>query len=272
MPASTETEVQDTHVKFSCTVKYLDTFIDSVASFRDEGKLVFTGDNIYTKVADPANVGMCIAKIKGQALNSLQVKGDDQIIAALRFEKILDCLSGISGTSDVEVTWPVMSSGTRLVRLDIIDEDIQFEINTLDTGSVADIPDIDPLSHKSRVTVDGSKLKKTVGHAKKMVSQDDAGIYFETFGETLQVSTSDKSSGSFKKQFHNHDPSVDQDLGEHQTTISVDYLDDIKNILSEGSAVTVHVKQDNPVRFDVNLDDNGDAKVIYIIAPRLSDG
>lgn len=269
MSKTNETEVADEHVNFSCTVKYLDTFISSVSAFRDEGKLMFKSDNVFTKVSDPANVGMCVSKIEGRALNSLSINGADQLIAGLNFERILDCLSGVSGTSDVEITWPVIGGGTKMIRLDVVDEDLQFEINTIDTNSVADIPDVDPLSHKSRVVVDGTKLKKTIGHADKMVSVDDEGIYFETYGETLQVRTTDKTSGNFKRQFHNHDPSVEEDLGEHETAISIQYLKDIKNILAKGDSVTVHVKDDHPIRFDIDLDDGGDAQVTYVIAPRL---
>jgi len=269
MTAIDETEVEDEHVQFSCTTDYLDTFIDSVSSFRDEGKLVFTEDNIYTKVSDPANVGMCIAKIQGQALNSLNIYGDDQVTAGLNFEKVLDCLSGVSSTSDIEVTWPVTSGGNRLMRLDVIDEDLQFEINTIDTNSVADIPDIDPLSHKSRITVDGTNLKKAIDNADKMVGKDDSGVHLETSDEKMELSSADKTSGKFTKQFYNNDPSVDEEFEQHETIISIAYLKDIKHILAEGDAVTVHIKDDHPVRFDVSLDNNGDAKVIYIIAPRL---
>jgi len=256
-------------VQFSCTVNYLETFLDSVDAFRDEGELVFTSDTIYTKVNDPANVGMCVSKIEGQALNSLELQNTDQLNAGLRFDNILDCISSVGGSNDIEVTWPVSSGGTRMIRLDIIDEDMQFELNTLNTGTVPNMPQAEPLSHKSQVEVGGSKLKKTIQHAQNVISKDNTGITIETFGETLQISSTEKTSGQFRKQFHNNDPSVDADLGEHKTSISVDYLDDIKNIFGKGDVVTVHVKQDNPVRFDIDLDDAGDAQVIYIIAPRL---
>ena len=266
-----ETEVEDTHVQFTCTVKYLSTFIDSVNSFREEGKLVFDGDNIYTKVADPANVGMCISRIKGQALNSLEVVGTDELTVGVKFDRILNCLSGVSSTSDVEVTWPVSASSTHLMRLDVIDHDLQFEISTLNPDTVPDIPSSDPLSYTSRVQVDGTELKKTVNHAGKMAGQEENAVIIETFDETLQVSATDKTAGNFKKQFHNHDPSVDQGLGQHEVKVSLDYLDDIKSLFSEGDVVTIHIKDSHPVRFDIDLDDNGDAQVIYIIAPRLED-
>lgn len=266
----TETEIQDKHVQFSCTTKYLSSFIDSVDKLRDEGKLVFTDSKIYTKVADPANVGMCVSQIKGQALNSLDVVGTDEITIGAKFEKIQDCISGISSTSDLEVTWPVSpSSGANFMRINAIDEDLQFEISTLDPSTVPEMPNADPLSHSTQIKVDGSELKGTVGHAEKMISAEDDGISLETFDDVFQISASDKTSGNFKKQFHSTSPSSDVDLGEHQTYISVKYLDTISKVFGKCDVVTVHIKEDHPVRFDINLDDNGDAKVIYVIAPRL---
>lgn len=263
------TEVESEHVQFTCTVKYLDTFIESVQSFRDEGKLIFTDEKVFTKVADPANVGMCVSRIRGEALNKLEVNGTDKIEVGMMFEKVRDCISGVPGTSDIEVTYPVSSTGNRLIRLDIIDKDLQFEVSTLEPSTVPDIPDVDPLSHRSQVVVDGSEMKKTISHADKMVDQDDNGILFETYGETLQIASTDKTAGNFKKQFHNHDPSVDESLGEHKTHISIAYLQDIKKVFGKGEQVVVHVKNEHPVRFDIDLDSNGDAKVVYVIAPRL---
>jgi hypothetical protein len=223
-------------------------------------------------VNDPANVGMCIARIKGQALNSLELNNADEIEIGVEYDRMLDCLSTVKSTSDVNVVWPVGSGGTRLMRLDVLDEDVQFEVPTVNPDNVPSIPNVDPLTHKSQVRVGGSELKKTVQRADTMTSNAGRGIEFATYDQTLRISTSDKTAGNFKKEFHNHDPSVDDGLGEHVTNISIDYLKDIKTIFTEGEAVTIHVKEDNPVRFDITLDEAGEAQVVYIIAPRLETG
>jgi DNA polymerase III sliding clamp (beta) subunit (PCNA family) len=269
MSSLADTELAEEHVRFSCTTSYLETFIEAVESFRDEGRLTFTDDNVFSKVNDPANVGMCIARIKGQALNALEVNGSDQIEIGVNYERVTDCLSTVSSTSDIEVTWPVTSGAGNLMRLDVIDDDVEFEIPTLDPDSVPAIPNVDPLTHRSQVRVGGSELKKTVQRADTMTGSSGRGINFGTYEQTLRISCTDKTEGNFKKEFHNHDPSVDEGLGEHNTSISIDYLNDIKNIFTKGEIVTVHVKEDNPVRFDIELDDAGDAEVVYIIAPRL---
>ena len=269
MPRLSESKVADVNVKFSCTVGYFDTFIESVQSFRDEGKLLLTDDRIFTEVADPANVGICISKIEDEALNGLSLEGTDQIEIGLNFTRIRDCLSGVSSTSDLKVTWPVTSGGSNMMRMDIVDDDLQFEITTLDPDVVQDIRNMDKLSHKNQIVVDGSELKKTINHANKMVDQDDIGISFETKSDMLQVRSTDKTAGNFAKQFYNNDPSVDDEFEEHQTFISIQYLEDIKSVFSQAESVTIHVKDDHPIRFDVDLDTNSNAQIIYIIAPRL---
>jgi DNA polymerase III sliding clamp (beta) subunit (PCNA family) len=269
MPRLSESEVADVNVKFSCTVGYFDTFIQSIESFRDEGKLLITDNKIFTEVADPANVGLCISKIEGEALNGLSLEGTDEIKIGLNFNRVRDCLSGASSTSDLKVTWPVTSGGANMMRLDIVDDNSYFEITTLDPDVVQDIQNMDALSHKNQIVVDGSELKKAISNANRMIDQDDNGVLFEVKDEMLKMVSKDKTAGNFYKQFHNNDPSVDDTFEEHQTLISIQYLEDIKSVFSQAESVTIHIKDDNPIRFDVDLDTNGNAQIIYIIAPRL---
>lgn len=269
MSPSKTTEAEEQHVQFSTNVGYFDKYLEALEAFRDEGIVVFTDSRIFSKVVDPANVAMCVSKIEGQALNSLKLQSSEQMKAGLRFEKIRDCLSGTSNTSELEVTWPVTSTGKRMIRLDIIDEDIQFEVSALDPDAVPDIPQKDPLSHSTRIVVDGTDFKKTINHADKIADDDSGSLIFETFDGVFQLRASDKVEGRFVKKFHQSGPSEDGGLGEHKTEISMDFLDDIAKLTGRGDEVTVHIKDRHPVRLDIDLDDKGDAQVVYLIAPRI---
>jgi DNA polymerase III sliding clamp (beta) subunit (PCNA family) len=269
MPKLNESEVGDVNVKFSCTVGYFDTFIESIESFRDEGKLLITDDRIFTEVADPSNVGLCVSKIENEALNGLSLEGTDEIEIGLNFSKIRDCLSGASSTSDLKVTWPLKDGGANMMRLDIVDDDFQYEVITLDPDVVQDIRNMDTLSHKNQIVVDGTELKKTITNADRMIDQDNYGVSFGLENDMLKIESKDKATGNFYKQFYNNDPSVDDTFEEHQTFISIQYLEDIKSVFSQAESVTIHVKDDHPIRFDVDLDTNGNAQIIYIIAPRI---
>lgn len=272
MTGAKKTEVEEEHVKFSTNVGYFDKYIEALECFRDEGIVVFDSDKIFSKVVDTANVSMCVSRIQGQALNSLNIEGNDQMRTGLRFERIRDCLKGTSNNSELEVTWPVNSGGSLLIRLDIIDEDLQFELSTLDPDSVPQIPQKDPLSHSTRVVVDGKDMKQAIKHAEKIATANGGSVVFETYDGIFQLRASDKVEGHFSKQFHQSGPTDGGGLGEHQTEIALSYLDDINQVFGRGDEITVHIKEKNPVRFDVDLDDNGDAQVIYLIAPRLDDG
>lgn len=269
MSSEPTTEIEEEHVQFSTNVGYFDKYLEALESFRDEGVVVFSDSRIFSKVVDPANVAMCVSKIEGQALNSLNLTASDSIRAGLRFERIRDCLKGTSNNSELEVTYPVVAGGARMIKLDVIDEDLQFEISALDPESVPSIPQKDPLSHSTRVVVSGKDLKKAIGHAGKIASDDGGSIILETYEGVFQLRASDKVDGRFSKQFHQSGPDDNGGLGEHQTEIALSYMSDISKLIGRGDEVTVHIKDTNPVRFDVDLDDKGDAQVVYLIAPRI---
>lgn len=268
MASNQETEPREEHVRISTNVGYFSNYIEALERLRDEGKLIFKDGRIFSKVADPANVSMCVSKIEGQALNSFHLENCDSIKAGVKFERVSDCLTGVKNSSELEVTWPVTNGSTNYIRLDAIDEDLQFEISGVALDTIPKSPQSDPLSHPTRIIVGGSDLKKAISNADKMADTDDASVYLETLGDAFQLRTSDKVEGNFKKQFYQSGPAEGKDLGQHKTEISMERIKEISKSLGSGDEVTAHIKDNHPIRFDVKLDDNGDAQVIYIIAPR----
>jgi len=266
-----QTEAEQDHVVVSTTVNYLDNYIEAIDALRDEAVLIFREDEVMSKVVGPATVGMCVSRIKGQALNRLDLEGSDEFRLGIECDEILDCLSGVSSTSELRLTYPVSSGGGYMVRLEIIDEDITFELPVLDPDTIPEMTDLGVISHKTRVIVGGSDFKKTIDHAGKVTDKDNPPVMLETFDNTFQVRTNDKVDGSFTKQFHQSGPSEDEKLGEHSTEIGLTYLKSIKKQVGRGEKLTVHIEDSQPVRLDVNLDEEGDAQVVYVIAPRVAE-
>lgn len=264
-----ESEVAEENVVFSTNVGYFDNYMEALEAFREEGTVVFRNGELFSKVTDPANVAMCVSKIKGRALNGFNLSGTDELEAGIRFDRVRECLKGVSNTSELIVTWPVSRGGTQLIQLDVVDEDLQFEITTVDPDAIPDIPQQDALTHNTRVVVGGSQLKKSITHAGKISQKDGGSIMFETYEGVLQLRTSDKVDGNFKKQFHQSGPSNGDGLEQHKSEISLQYMDSVRTLFGRGDEVTIHIADDKPVRFDVNLDDSGDAQVMYLIAPRI---
>lgn len=259
-----------TKVEFATEVGYLRKFIDALSALRDEGMLAFRGNDVFSKVSDGANVAMGVSRIRGQALNSFSLVNGDSLQVGIDFESFSDKLSGASSTSEVEIEYPVYTGENPRLKIFVIDEDITFKIPTLDPSSVPDIPQNDPLSHPTRVVADGTDLKKSIENAKKVADPDSPSATFKTKSDRFIISSYDKVNGSFDKVFRQSGPSESgTSLSEHQTEISLGYLEDIKKIIGSADEVRAHIKNDHPIRFDVDLDDAGDAQIIYIIAPRL---
>ena len=268
---SLEGEPEENHVKFSTDVGYFDKFLEALEPLHGEGILVFTDEAVYCKVADPANVAMCVSKLEGQSLNSLRVEGGDSIQAGVEFDELRNYLKGVSNNSELEVTWPVLVDGRRYMRINIIDEDLQFDTTCIDTDSIRDPPDTDMISPPVRIVMSGKELKQAIKHADKVIGSEGNGVKFITRGDRLIVRTQDKVNGRFSKTFHQSGPSDEGNLGENSTIVSMDYLGDIKNVIGRASELTFYMNDDYPVRLDIELDNAGDAKIKYVIAPRLED-
>lgn len=262
-------ETDQPFVEFSTDVGYFDQFLGGLESVREEGKLFANDDIVYSKVVDPANAMMCVARIKGRALNGLKVENGDSVTMGLNFEKMQSLFKGILKNSEMVFRFPIEDQGKNNAQLDIVDEDIEFNKATLNPDTVPDAPQDDPLKHTTRVVVSGSDLKKAITHSEKMLDVEQGSILFGTRDDVFYVKTSDKVEGSFEKEFHQSGPSEGDGLGNHETEISFAFMDNIKKALGGSDEVTVHIKDTHPIRFDVDLDDEGDAQIVYLIAPRV---
>lgn len=251
--------------EFSTDVGYFRQFLDALNSTREEGELTITEDAVYSEVVDPSNVMMCVARIQGKALNGLKVNGSDSVTMGANYEKISSLFSGISKNSELVFSYPVKESGRLDAKLDIVDEDIVFTTSTIDSDMVPDPPKDDPLAHPTQIKIEGSKIKDAIKHADKMSNVDKGAVEFGVDGDTFFIKTEDQVEGSFIKRF----PQTEKNLGDMSTKISLGLLNNIKKSLGSSERVTIHIKGDNPIRFDADLDDEGNAQIVYLIAPRI---
>jgi hypothetical protein len=212
---------------------------------------------------------MCIARVKGQALNSLSLKNTDKIEVGVDFGKMREMLKSVSNTSELRVTYPIGRGAQRMFRLEVVEENLEFDLPALDPQAVPEPAPNDPLSHSTQVVLSGSELKTAIKHAQKIPGSESYAITFSTEDGTFKLKTDDKVDGRFSKEFNQSGPSEGPDLPAHSTIVSLNCMEEIDKVLGRGKEVTVHIKDDHPVRFDVELDNTGDATVLYIIAPRV---
>lgn len=264
-------EDKDWDVQFQTTVGYFTDFLDALDAFRDEGQLIATDDAVFSDVVDPSNVGLAKSKVTGKAFDSFEHKSEDQTVVGVNFERTKDFLKNTGTSSTVTVTYPVMEGSQNYMHLDILDEDLQFNVPLVDKDAVPEAPQKEPISCETRVTIDGSSFKKVIRHCKKVESEQNSSVELETYGNVFKVSSVDKVKGSVEKEFNAGGPNSSETLPELETSIAMGYLDDIKNIVGSSESVTIHIDTDYPLRLDVDIDDGGDAKIIYVIAPRLDE-
>lgn len=257
--------------KFATDVGYLDKYLQAVESFRDEGIIMIRESGIFSKVVDPSESSMCVSKIQSTALNHVEVNDSDTVDIGLDFTRARDMLKSVSSTSEVEVDYPVNQKGTHKVRFSIPDEDLTLAINAIDTDHVPGIPDNKPLSHKTRIVVSGKELSKAFKHLGKVYDKDEGGVKFYTDSDKFVIESSDIVDGEVKKTFYASESAGSSDLGEHSVSIGWGFIDDIEKTIGKSSEVEIHIANDKPIRFDLSLDEAGDAKIIYLIAPRLDD-
>ena len=258
-------------VQFETQKGYLDSFINAISAFREEGQVIATDDSIFSDVVDPSNVGMCKSKISGKGLSTYNTKFEGQSIIGVNFEDWSDRLSGIPSSSNVIITYPVVQDGgSMMMNIDAIDEDLEMNLPLINKDSVPQAPQKDPISSDTKIKVTGSKFKKAIKHCTKVESDQNKAVHFRVGGSALEIYSGDKVKGTVSKKFHSSGPEDIESIEvEKETMISMDYLDDLKSVIPSKQDITIHIDDEYPIRIDFNIDDNGDAKVIYVIAPRL---
>lgn len=255
--------------EFSTDKAYLDNYIQALEAYRDEGIIKMTDDAIYSKVNEASNAAMCVSRIKGSALTNLNIESDDPVEIGVSFEKISNMLSGIPATSEIDITANWTDGSKMYLVVEVLEEDLRMEIPLINKDHVPKIPKQDPIKHQTRIIVSGSDLKKALSHLDKVYDKDEGAIILRTEGNEFVMESSDKVEGSVKKTFRQSGPASDGGMGEHQTKISWGFMKDIKKTIGKAEEVEIHIKDNNPIRLDLSLDDVGDAKIIYLIAPRL---
>lgn len=262
-------ETDDYDVQFETDIAYASEYFEALSAMRDEGVLIVSDSSVYTKIQDPANVALAISKIEEEGLVSLEKRSDGLSKAGVNFERLNELFQGTNSTSPVILTFPVKRGSANTMHIDVVDEDIEFYYPLIDTGSVPQPPDMEPIACETQVSVPGTDLKSAINHCTKVESEQNTAVVFSTHSNKFTVSSEDQVKGSVEKTFTASGPASEVDLGDKKTTISLDYLNDVKQTLGASDDVTVHLDNDYPVRLDVVLDNEGNVKIIYVISPRI---
>lgn len=273
MKSSDDFEESEYDIQYETEVEYIVDYFEALDAIDtiEDGVVASDGEKVFTKIRDAANVALVVSKMGNKAFAAINHTADGLTKIGISFERVLDFFSGTSSKSSVVMTYPVTKDemGGNYLHIDILDEDVQFYCPLLDVGSVSDIPDMDMISCSTRLDIPGKELKKTIKHCKKVETDKNKEVVFRTDDDKLIISSEDPTEGSVDKKFHAAGPSSEANLGQKETSVSLEYLKDIKDVIGSADEVTIHIDQEYPVRIDVPIGGGSGAKIIYVIAPRI---
>ncbi len=236
----------------------LKSSVDTVSVLVDECKVRLDEDGLSIKAVDPANVGMVELDIPAGSFESYEA--DDELLGLnlVRFEDIV----GMANKGDtVEME---LDEETRKLTIRI--DGLRYTLSLIDPDSIHQEPNVPDLDLPGDITVAGAELRRGVkaagmvsDHMAFGVSGDDETFYMRAEGDTDDVRVD-----------LGEDDVIELETGGEnaESLFSLDYLDSMAKAIPKDAAVAVEVGDDYPVKMNFDVA-GGDAKVTYLLAPRI---
>jgi proliferating cell nuclear antigen len=227
----------------------LATFVRLIRALVPECRLMITADGLNTMAVDAANVAMVSVRLPKDAFEQYGVQGDELGMDVTKWKAALD----ICENSPIEI-------GQEKDKIVIRDGCYTYTHAPLDPSTVRKRPNMPNLSLAATTEVDAKELFEAV----KAMGVVGEKVRFTMKGVVLEISAegdTDKLVKEIEPKGGRADPS-----GMATALFSLDYLADIARAVKDAGTVTIHMKTDNPVRFDCDIDQ---IEVSYLLAPRL---
>lgn len=244
----------DYHAKINRT--RLVEYLDAVGAIVDEARLEITDDRWLIEATDPANVAAGIFEIPKSEFGGYRLAGSD-IEIGLHIGGVQEALEKLP---EVEI-----------IHVGINRKDEQFELATGGYSHSAGYIDPDKIRDWSRglddydsVTVDvhSGGFADAIEYLASL--QDKLSISYTSNDSELWLETSDGiKSGSVYLDIQSS-----PEGGDAASLYSKDYLNDISKALPDDRDVTLDWGTETPLRISYDL---GDAKIEFIVAPRVGE-
>jgi proliferating cell nuclear antigen len=224
----------------------LATFVNLIRALVPECRLIITSDGLNTMAVDAANVAMVSVRLPKDAFEEFKTQPDELGMDVTKWKSALD----ICKNSPIEIE----QKDSKVV---IRDGHYTYTHAPLDPSTVRKRPNMPTLSLAATTEVDAKELLGAI----KAMGVVGEKIRFTMKGVVLEVSAEGDTDKLVKEIQSNGGKG-----GTATALFSLDYLTDIAKAIKDSGTVTVHMKTDNPVRFDCDIDQ---MEVSYLLAPRL---
>lgn len=247
---------------FAATIdpRALETALKPVSALVDECKIQINGDGVGVTAVDPANVGMVDLQIPATVFESFEAQ---EHTIGVPLDRFLDILELFAKEDDSPLAHIMLDEETRQLRLEC--GGLNYTLSLTDPDAIRQEPEIPDLDLTAEIKFPGHAFSRAI-NACDMVAEhlhlgttSDNEFYVKAKGDTDSVDVGMEA-----------DDVLSFEGDEADSLFSVDYLRDMEAPIPGDIPVTLGIGSDFPALINFALID-GEAKVQYVLAPRITD-
>ena len=231
--------------------------VNVVSTLVDEVKFSVTSEGLVLRAVDPAHIAMVDMSISKDAFEEFKA---DETEIGIDIDKLSQFLKLARGDDVID-----LKHDEDKRRLNIVVGDITRRMSLIDTTGMSD-PKVPNLELPAKLTVNVDDLVQGI-KASETVSDHIALIATpESFEMTCEGDMDQVNWRKAKKDMESLEtPSSVRSL------FPLEYFSNMLKAVPSGSAVTMHLGNDYPVRVEFKIA-NGKGEVRYLLAPRIESG
>jgi proliferating cell nuclear antigen len=266
------------------TASQLTSVFEPVARLVDECRLHASNDGVEITAVDAAMVGMVQVDAGHSMFHSLAA----DCTLGIPLDRLLNVLA--MAESDDSIVQFSLDEHTR--KLDIVVDDLEFSLTLIDPDTIRKEPEIPDLNLPATATVQTNALKRGIqaagivdGNCSFEADAATDSLTFHAAGTSdrvdYELTEADELEAFAMADPRTHDTDSEYSFTEPdgrpddlapaavKSTFSLDYLQDVRQVLPADSTVEVSVGTEYPVRVAFALADGG-VDVEYLLAPQIT--
>ncbi|MCL2334214.1 proliferating cell nuclear antigen (pcna) [Candidatus Methanoplasma termitum] len=229
--------------------------VNIISTLIDEVKFTINQEGMTLKAVDPAHVAMIELKVKAKAFESYSASETE---IGLDLDKVKMVLK-LAGQGDIIAMEQDENKGRFVFRIG----NITRSMNLVDTSSMTD-PKVPQLSLSANAVMMVDQLQKGIRAAESISDHIALRANPEFFELSCEGDTDD---ASLKLTIGTDLESLEVPSPVH-SLFPLDYFANLLKAIPAGTKVRVELDSDYPVKLVFGLA-NGEAKVVYFLAPRI---
>ncbi|MCL1979078.1 MAG: DNA polymerase sliding clamp [Methanomassiliicoccaceae archaeon] len=229
--------------------------VNIISTLIDEVKFTITPEGMTLKAVDPAHVAMIELKIGAKAFESYSASVKE---IGLDLDKVKAVLK-LAGQGDVVSMEQDENKGRFVFRIG----NLTRSMNLVDTSSMND-PKVPQLTLSAGAVMAVDQLLKGIRAAESISDH----ISLKADPEFFELSCKGDTDDASLKLLKGSDLEVLDVQSEVHSLFPLDYFSNILKAIPAGTKVRVELDNDYPVKLVFGLA-NGEANVIYFLAPRI---